>query len=142
MKGLITLFLVLVFVMGCSSNVETDVQTTEADSGLAESSPSSAGGSERARFIEANIEMSCYAMEGDQFGTTGEEGDIYVEMVQKHGFSSLDELESLNSKYSNTQTEIGQGMMVECPEVMNAMNQMADSLPSDPSASADINDWK
>ena len=138
---LITTFLIgLLLMVGCSSTKESSTNTIQ-DEQLSEDA-STTDKDERSRFIQANVETGCYAMTGGQIGTDDEEDDPYNKIVQKYGFASLEELESLASKYSDTQTEVGKGMSEECPEVMQGIVQIGEDLPSDTGAPSNLDDWK
>jgi hypothetical protein len=84
--------------------------------------------SERERFILANAEITCYVMTTMRQRTMSVEGDPMEDIATKHGLT-LDEIQSLTSKYPDTANEVVMASQKQCPEEWEGFNQLHESSP-------------
>ena len=87
----------------------------------------SAEPAERDRFIQANAEITCFSISGNQ--NQGEE-DPYEKIAMNHGFS-LEELEALSEKYPGTEREVGIASREQCPDAWGGFQQYYQSAPDE-----------
>ncbi|MDD4353010.1 MAG: membrane lipoprotein lipid attachment site-containing protein [Candidatus Nanoarchaeia archaeon] len=123
MKKLIFTLSLLILLAGCtnSSQIETN---NSSESGNIESVGTNSNSvtqlTERDRYIEANIELTCLSSGPNAIVYSEENEIVFDTIAAKYGFT-MSEIDSLYSKYENdatAQLEIVNGMMELCPEII------------------------